>query len=250
MDPVREGKVSSPDPGEARLWLAYRRTGRTRYRNALVMRHEGWAGWRARSFARSRGLDWDDLRGAAILALIGAIKRFDPACGVPFRAFAARRVDGALFDAGRQALGRPSRRRARETPDDSCEEPRQERGAGGPVDAAADGPFSREPDPLDAAAEREIVSRLLDGMAGDGVEPARRPSVRTLREIARRRVILAESIDEIALAVGLGKSRVHELLNRELLPRARKVLGDMGILPHGEPPAPRPAAALPERTAS
>jgi RNA polymerase sigma factor for flagellar operon FliA len=50
-----------------------------------------------------RVLELDDLVGAAFLGLVDAALRFEPARGVPFEAFAAARVRGAVLDALRKA---------------------------------------------------------------------------------------------------------------------------------------------------
>lgn len=58
-----------------------------------------------------RWVDRDELLGEAALALVEASRRFDPARGVPFGAYAARRVRGALLDSLRaQGSGRSRRR--------------------------------------------------------------------------------------------------------------------------------------------
>jgi len=216
---------------ESELWWLYRRTGRIDLRNELVMFYEPWAGRRARAFARARGIDWLELRGAAAVGLIEAIERFDPSCGVPFRAFASMRIEGELLDAGRKTFGRESRRRL-----SAQQRPGRFVGAGWRAaagldsegsDGGTDAPCSqeealpsREPDPAEAAAYAEVVSRVLGAMRTD-----------RSREVARRRLLLGESIDEVSLAVGIGKSRVHELIRREVLPRARATLRRMGLVP-------------------
>ncbi len=248
------------EDAEALLWWKYRRTGKTHLRNEIVSLYQGWVIGRVRTFAYARGLDWADLWGAAVIALIEAIDRFDPSCGVPFFAFAARRVNGSLYealrrDSVRHAFAREARRRRNRDGDgrDCRVGPphpavfRIEDGGGDDGDAFDPvHPVSREPDPYDAAAEEEILSRVLDSMknsgggsGGDGVSPERAggstelADVR-LREIARRRFSLRESVDEIGLALGLGRTRVNELLRDECLPRARQACRRMGLAPPEE----------------
>lgn len=229
----KEAETTRGDAGgsEAALWWEYRRTGKLGLRNRIVRFYWPWALARTRAFAWARRLDWDELWGAAATGLIKAIERFDPSCGVPFLAFAGVRVDGALLDAGRESLGRGARRRRRRPPgrwgptlrpepvgcsgDESLED-----GGLDPALTPEEALPSREPDPAEEAAMNEIVSRILDSME-DG----------RLREIARRRFMLAESTDEIALALSLGKTRVNELLRHECLPRARRALRQLGFAP-------------------
>lgn len=45
----------------------------------------------------------DDLYAAALLGLVNAARSYDPARGVPFQAYAARRVEGAVLDELRRA---------------------------------------------------------------------------------------------------------------------------------------------------
>lgn len=63
----------------------------------LVTDHQGWSASIAKCIAKSWNLDWqlDGLDGAAYEALIFCAKRFDPNLGVPFRAYARRRIHEA-----------------------------------------------------------------------------------------------------------------------------------------------------------
>ena len=58
----------------------------------------------------------DDLESAAVIGLIDAVDRFDPARGVPFEGYASLRIRGAVLDEVRRVdeLGRADRRRQRE----------------------------------------------------------------------------------------------------------------------------------------
>ncbi len=238
-----------PAMNEAELWWTFRRTGKAHCRNSLASLYEAWVVGRTKMFAAARGVEWTELWGAAAIGLIGAIKRFDPSCGVPFLAYAARRVDGALLDAARQAAGSGWRERRRSAYRDRRR--MKDEGEGMKTSSSfvlhdsafcpEDSPLSpedalpsREPDPSDAAAEGEIVSRILDSMSdstrkstGDSTED----DGGRLREIARRRFVLLESIDEIGRALGLGRSRVDELLRYECIPRARGVMRRLGLAP-------------------
>lgn len=67
----------------------------------------------ARKFAaRLRHMSVDELRSAGYEGLVQAALRYDPAIGVPFRAFAHHRVRGAMLDACRRGAPR-SRRHVR-----------------------------------------------------------------------------------------------------------------------------------------
>ena len=84
---------------------------------------------------------------------------------------------------------------------------------------------SREREPWEAAHARETRSRLFACL----------PDAQS-REVARRRLWLGESVDEIGLAMGLAKSRVQEMLNDEILPRLRRTLRRLGIEPTDKKP--------------
>lgn len=70
----------------------------------LVVQNHGWAESIARSVARAWNMDWqlDGLDGAAMEALLFCARRFDPARGVPFRAYARKRIHEASSDAARK----------------------------------------------------------------------------------------------------------------------------------------------------
>ncbi len=71
----------------------------------LVTEHAGWASAIARSVARAWNLDWqlDGLDGGAYEALVFCARRFDPALGVPFRAYARRRIHEASTEEARNS---------------------------------------------------------------------------------------------------------------------------------------------------
>ncbi|MCA9488351.1 MAG: FliA/WhiG family RNA polymerase sigma factor [Myxococcales bacterium] len=61
-----------------------------------------------------KGVDVDDLIGTAVMGLIEAVERYDPARGVCFRSYAKHRIQGAILDSLRAAdwVPRAVRRRA------------------------------------------------------------------------------------------------------------------------------------------
>ncbi len=214
--PVYSGPESVFKNDEAQLWLRWRCEGRRDARDRLFEIHGKWAFARAGRYARSRGFDPREVIGDVAVALLDSICRFDPAKGVRFPAYAGPRVSGALLDAGRESLGRRSRRAGAEPPaltDAEDYEVTVHLRA-----TRASSSFAR--DPLFAAAERETRELLLDAM----------PDERA-REVARRRFWLGESVDEIGIAMGLGKSVVANCLQQEVLPTARRRLRRMGLGP-------------------
>ena len=63
----------------------------------------------------------DDLYGAGVLGLLEAMDRFDPGRGVPFEAFARRRVTGAILDLLRRYDHTPrGRNQERKELDETC----------------------------------------------------------------------------------------------------------------------------------
>jgi len=76
-------------------FVRYRETGDRRVRNRLVERHRQVAEPHVRRY-RGRGVEEDDLRQMALLAVLKAVERFDPERGVAFSTFASRTIDGEL----------------------------------------------------------------------------------------------------------------------------------------------------------
>ncbi len=77
------------------LFRRYRETGDRRVRNDIVEHHRHLADRYARRY-RARGIPVEDLRQTALLAMVRAVDRFDPAQGVTFATFASRTMDGEL----------------------------------------------------------------------------------------------------------------------------------------------------------
>ena len=71
----------------------------------LVERHMGWATSIAKAVARAWNMDWqlDGLDGGAYDALLFCSRRFDPTRGVPFRAYARRRIHEAATHEARRS---------------------------------------------------------------------------------------------------------------------------------------------------
>jgi RNA polymerase sigma factor (sigma-70 family) len=91
-------------------------TPSTSERDELAIEHLEWARAIARHVA-SHLPTWftaDDLIGAAEIALLKLAAAYDPARGIPFRAFAQRRIYGACIDSVRR---REYRERSHQTTD-------------------------------------------------------------------------------------------------------------------------------------
>lgn len=83
------------------MWRAFRAEASPGARQALFDRHVEFARQIAsRHFLdrRSGDLELADLRQFAYAGLLEALDRFDPERGVPFRAFARRRISGSVLD--------------------------------------------------------------------------------------------------------------------------------------------------------
>lgn len=71
----------------------------------IIEHHMGWATAIAKSVARSWSLDWqiDGLDGGAYEGLLFCARRYDPEMGVPFRAYARRRIHEASTEEARKS---------------------------------------------------------------------------------------------------------------------------------------------------
>lgn len=108
-----EGEMSQPSRSEAvELFEEYRRSGDRTIRNRIVESHMDVADHHVARFSRSVGVTAEDLRQTALLAMIRAVDRFDPAFGTTFRTYASRTVEGELkrFLRDRAWAVRPPRR--------------------------------------------------------------------------------------------------------------------------------------------
>jgi RNA polymerase sigma factor for flagellar operon FliA len=103
-------------PESAQLW-ARCREGDATARCALIERFAPLAARIAHGMNVPVGAvaGVDDLESAALIGLIDAVDRFEPARGVPFEGYASLRIRGAVLDEVRRVddLGRADRRRER-----------------------------------------------------------------------------------------------------------------------------------------
>ncbi len=89
------GRRHSPAAATNDLFATYRATEERAIRNQLVEAHRGLAASIANDY-RGRGVDLDDLVQIAMLGMLKAVERFDPARGIPFSSFASRTVNGEI----------------------------------------------------------------------------------------------------------------------------------------------------------
>ncbi len=92
---ARWGGQLDPDELSA-LLVEYRRTGDRRLRNRIVESQRQLVEHHVQRYSRGHRAPADDLRQTALLALIGAVDRFDPDAGASLRTFADRTIDGQL----------------------------------------------------------------------------------------------------------------------------------------------------------
>jgi RNA polymerase sigma factor FliA len=93
--------IVRPEHAEAALWRRYRQDKDYKAREKIFEMYVGLARVIARGESRRRpdhGADGGDFEQFAFGALLEAIDRFDPCRGVPFAAFARRRIKGAISD--------------------------------------------------------------------------------------------------------------------------------------------------------
>jgi len=196
----------------------------------LVLTHLPLVGSLVRQLAQRipSSVDRDDLRSAGMLALVSASRTFEAERGVPFAAYAATRIRGALLDELRAAdwASRSVRRREREIAK------ARERLATTSPDRPDDMAVATELGvPLavvratDADAERARVASL-HSLEGDGVDlPA--PGWRCPEDV----VLSAERLTYVAAAVAELPERLRIVVDGHY-PRGRtfeEIAADLGI---------------------
>lgn len=98
---TRPQRLDHIDSSETELWAAFVAERDERPRKRLFETYAGFAAAIAWRFYRRHSygdLDVVELRQLAHAGLLEAMDRFDPEKGVPFKAFAAHRITGALRD--------------------------------------------------------------------------------------------------------------------------------------------------------
>jgi RNA polymerase sigma factor for flagellar operon FliA len=214
-------------------------------------------------------VELNELMSVGVLGLVEAANRYQPALGVPFDAFARRRIHGAMLDALRNLDWVPrSVRRLRRELDGAVARLRQELGHE-PAEAEIAEAMQLTPAQFDKAVEElravEVASiRALDALGPDGesllnvaVDPGEGPAAEfersELREQLaraidvlpeRERQILALSYEEeltlaeIGQVLGVSESRVCQLRSLALS-RLRTALSHPGPLRSAPAKAPR-----------
>jgi RNA polymerase sigma factor FliA len=213
-------------------------------RDQLVMDHVSLVKILAQRLAQRlpSQVEVNDLISVGVLGLVEAANRYRPALGVPFDAFARRRVHGAMLDSLRELDWAPrSLRRLRRDLDSSLARLRHELGREPREKEIADA-MNLSPEQYDRAMEElralEVATvRQLDAPGPDGtslldvaIDPTeglvaqlerkelRTHLARALRELPEReRQILALSYEEeltlaeIGEVIGVSESRVCQL---------------------------------------
>lgn len=241
---IPTGTRDTPVGEEAALWNLWRSQGNADARAQLLDLHMPYARIVAASYYAKRmhdEIEFADYLQLASLGLIEALDRFDPAVGVQFRTFAARRMHGALLDgieqltekqqqiAARQRLEAQRRVAVREAAKGSGDASSLGRGAGG------------TPQILQYVAEAGLAFALawiLDGtgMLDTGEKAQTLPFYRSteLRQLRQRIVDLVNSLptqertvlqrhyfqevpfEEIARMLGLTKGRISQIHKKAL----------------------------------
>jgi RNA polymerase sigma factor for flagellar operon FliA len=108
--------------------------------------------------AAARGGGYDDLDQEAAVALLEAVRRYDPACGVPFASYALRRVRWRVLDHLRSQASAAGRRAPLGTVDMDGEG-----GAGGELGPALRAAVERAlcAEPAEDAAVRSVLGEQL-----------------------------------------------------------------------------------------
>ena len=216
----------------------------TAARNRLVEEHADLAEHFARRYS-GRGLARDDLRQMALLAMVKAADRFEPARGVAFATFASRTIDGELKRQFRdrswsvrppralQELHLTLRKVDEELTQELGRHPRldelAERLEVGEEDVleALEAGAAHRADSLDAPlgdGERTASDKLGEGDVGFGRAEGRMIVEDLLATLPERERTILElrfydnlSQEEIAERIGVSQSYLSRLLRRTLL---------------------------------
>lgn len=238
--------------GEAALWDLWRDHADHAARERLLELHMPYARIVAASYYAKRlhdEIEFADYLQLASLGLIESLDRFDPAVGVQFRTFAARRMHGALLDGIERLTEKQQQIAARQRLD------KQRRAAikEAVLDDAADPAAGSGPQVLQYVAEAGLAFALawiLDGTgmldAGEKAETLpfyRSTELRQLRQRivdlvnglpAQERVVIQRHyfqelpFEEIATTLGLTKGRISQVHKKALTRLRDELRGQMG----------------------
>ena len=176
-------------------------------RNALVMSHVGLVKALANRLAGRipPQVEVSELIGVGVLGLIDAAGRYQPALGVPFDAFARRRIHGAMLDALRQMDWAPrSLRKLRRDVDETIVKLRHALG--------------REPEAEEIATALRVTPEEYDRMLDD---------LRATELAAVRQVDAGDGRSLLEVAVGPDEEPHALLERRELAALLARALGEL-----------------------
>jgi RNA polymerase sigma factor for flagellar operon FliA len=177
-------------------------------RDALVMSHVGLVKILANRLAGRipPQVEVSELIGVGVLGLIDAAGRYRPALGVPFDAFARRRIHGAMLDALRDMDWAPrSLRKLRRDVDETLAKLRHSLG--------------REPEAAEIAAALKVSPEQYDKMLDD---------LRATEVAAIRQAEGSDSRQLLDIAIGPEEDGPHARLERrELATMLARALGEL-----------------------
>lgn len=212
------------------LWARLRSHGDTRARELLYARHAPWASAIAKRVHRrftGYSVDRDDFIQNANIGLLDAIDRFDPTRGIEFRAYAAMRVRGSVFNGIRAIIGAPGRERFDERLEhlgaagddafDNVVESIVGLGLGYMLDDLAHSPLADSSDGLAFVQRHQVAWRLA---AAVETLPPR------LKSLIVRHYFEFEPLVRLAEEWRVTKGRVSQI-HRAALDALRKALGEL-----------------------
>lgn len=173
--------------------------------DTLVVEHIEWAMSQAVKFCRKKYLriEVEDAIGEAEIALVQAARRFDPNRGIPFKAWATRRIQGAIIDFARNQD--PAGRHQRIKEKEGVETKAARRGLpvrvlGDIVDLEAMGKLGEG-----LRATQDVSAQVREVLDDMKKLPPR------VREVLERHFVNDESLLSIAKSWGVTESRVCQL---------------------------------------
>lgn len=232
-DRREEGRPAELTPAQSHeqaLWQAYRQSGAQAAREELFSLYFPFAKKIAmRHFHRSwpGDIEFPDIRQLACAGLLEALDHFDSNRGVPFRAYAARRISGSILDGIAQAnemrsqitlRNRVRRERAKSLSVDDPDALSYEDALSTLIDMAVglavgfmlddtslildEAAVSRAPDAYESLAWKEMLGRL--GAEVEALPPRE-------QSIIRRHYMDGMTFDQIGALMGLTKGRISQL---------------------------------------
>lgn len=173
-------------------------------RDRLVMEHVGLVKTLAGRLANRlpSQVEVSELISVGVLGLIDAAGRFNPALGVPFSAFARRRIHGAMLDSLRDLDWAPrTLRKLRRDVDGAIARVRERLG--------------REPESAEIAASLQVSEAEYDTM----LDRLRGADLAVLRQASSE-----DGVSDLELAVDPGEGPHHVLERRELRDHLAKAI--------------------------